>query len=136
MKIVWRTLIILAVAMVVVVGAIAFSHSNLATQLDMDGGREGRFPDGAASEGFPDGEVDRSQFDQFAAEGGFPERGDHGGEGRFEGGNGRSANQGGAAGSFFNLTGLLKNLGIISAIFLAVALIDTLFGRIRKRKIA
>lgn len=116
MKIIWRTLIILAAAMMVVGGAFALSHTSAATQL----GVGERFPGGPPPNFAPDG------FNRDQSTGNFPERGFGEGDGRFPNREG--------AGSLFNLGGLLRNLGIITIIFLVVALIDILIGRIRRRR--
>lgn len=129
MKTIGRIFIILALSLVVVGGAVAFSHTSLATQLfsgsGPEGGRgqfEGRQPptDLAAQN-----QTDPGQFEQGTREGRFA-------EGQFPGGDGFRGGEGGRA-SMNNLLDLMKNLVIIIVIVLFVALIDIGLKRRRKK---
>lgn len=118
MKIIGRTLIILAAAFIVVGAAAAFAQTDLAAQL-LPGGRGGefvgdRFPEGTLPEGFNPQEFRRGDVD-----------------GRFPGGERRGERPG--AFGLFSFMALGRNLLTIALIILAVVGLERLFSW-RKRR--
>ncbi len=113
MKMIGRILIILIAALVIVGATMAFAKTDAASQMG-GGQKDGRFP--------TNGEVERNDLGDNLGEGGFQRGHNH------EGGEGRGG---------FNIATQVKNLAVIGAIVLVVALISRLnLQKWRKRKSA
>ncbi|MCB9423219.1 MAG: hypothetical protein H6667_25710 [Ardenticatenaceae bacterium] len=124
MKIIGRTLIILAVALVVVGAAIGFSRSGIAAQL-IPGGRGDAF----TGRGLPGD--DNQVFPGGAFDGQRPPEGFNRGE--FSRGGERHGDRSGALG-IFSFLSLGRYLLTISVIVVVVVLIDRLFSRWKRRQ--